>query len=167
MPGGSPAGTVLGMILYIIYINPINFTSKIQLVQPFTTKLASRVPISSLHLKYCDDVNLLEAINLHKSLEQDSRPHERPLNFHLRTGHRAIKEKIKSINKIEDIKLFASKQKMSINSKKTKVMLFNKCQKIDFMPELQIKDDQNLEVVEEFKIFVLIVSTDLKWNKHV
>ena len=35
------------------------------------------------------------------------------------------------------------------------------------MPELQIKDDQNMELVEEFKILGLIVSTDLKWNKHV
>ena len=56
---------------------------------------------------------------------------------------------------------------MSINSQKTKLMFFNKSLKYDAMPEIQVTLGENLEVVEEYKILGIIVSTDMKWNKHV
>ena len=46
-------------------------------------------------------------------------------------------------------------------------MLFNKSRKYDFMPEIQISQGENLEVIEEFKILGIVISTDLKWNKHI
>ena len=45
-------------------------------------------------------------------------------------------------------------------------MLFNKSSKCDFMPEICISEGQNLDVVEEFKILGLTVSTDMRWDKH-
>ena len=64
MPGGGPAGTILGMFVFIVLIDPINFTEKFNWGAQITQKLSTRTPIQTMHLKYFDDVSLLEAINL-------------------------------------------------------------------------------------------------------
>ena len=54
---------------------------------------------------------------------------------------------------------------MQINSKKTKVMIFNTQRKYVFLPKLHI-DDKVLEVVEEFKLLGIVITSDLKWNSN-
>ena len=54
---------------------------------------------------------------------------------------------------------------MKINFKKTKVMLFNPCTSIDFMPELDI-DNKELEVVEEMRLLGVIIRSDMKWSSN-
>ena len=49
-----------------------------------------------------------------------------------------------------------------MNYKKTKVMLFNPCRKIDFMPELRI-DDHELEVVDEIWLLGLVIRSAMSW----
>ena len=58
MPGGSLAGTLLGMTLFIVMINPINFTEKYQWGKQMTQKLSTRKPVENFPLKYFDDLNL-------------------------------------------------------------------------------------------------------------
>ena len=120
-----------------------------------------------MHLKYFDDVSLVEALNLKVCLKEDHRPQEKPLNFHSRTGHMFIEDKTRTIQKLQEIKKFAKTNQMSINSQKTKLMFINKSLKYDSMPEIQVTLGENLEVVEEYEILWIIVSTDMKWNKHV
>ena len=56
---------------------------------------------------------------------------------------------------------------MKLNSDKTKVMLFNVSKQNDFMPEVRVKDDkQNIEVVEEFKLLGVQITSDLKWDAN-
>ena len=155
MPGGGPAGTMLGMLLYIIFINPISFTKKFQWGSQIASKVSKRLPIPSLHLKYFDDLSLLEAINLQTDLKEDLRDLERPLNYHNRTGHVLDGDKIKTIAKLQEINKFAKMKQMVLNSQKTKIMVFNKSKKYDFMPEIQIKEGENCEVIEQFKILGL------------
>ena len=50
---------------------------------------------------------------------------------------------------------------MQINHKKTKVMVFNPCTSIDFMPELNLGNNE-LEVVEEMRLLGLIIRSDMK-----
>ena len=45
-------------------------------------------------------------------------------------------------------------------------MLFNRSRKWDFQPKIEIENKQ-IDVVEEAKILGVIVSSDLKWKKHV
>ena len=54
---------------------------------------------------------------------------------------------------------------MKINHAKTKVMLFNTAKKFDFKPELQI-DQVKLEVVEQFKLLGVVITSDLKWDEN-
>ena len=55
---------------------------------------------------------------------------------------------------------------MKLNSDKSKVMLFNKSQKFDFMPEVKLNLNADLEVVEECKLLGIVISSDLKWTAH-
>ena len=55
---------------------------------------------------------------------------------------------------------------MKVNSKKTKVMLFNKSRKHDFPPEMAFSDKEKLEVVSVIKLVGVIVSSDLRWSEN-
>ena len=57
------------------------------------TPITQKMPILNLHLKYFDDVSLLETINLKESLKKEDKALERPLNFHQRTEHVICEEK--------------------------------------------------------------------------
>ena len=116
MPGGSPAGTLLGMMLYIVMINPINFTENFEWGKQITQKISARKPVENMHLKYVDDLSLLEAINLQKCLENDQRDLELPLNYHNRTCHVLKNDKVKTIGKLEEIREFAQSNEMVISS---------------------------------------------------
>ena len=56
---------------------------------------------------------------------------------------------------------------MKINFKKTKMMLFNPCTSIDYLPQFAF-DDQELEVVEEMRVLGITITSDMKWatNTH-
>ena len=49
-----------------------------------------------------------------------------------------------------------------IENKKTKIMLFNRAIKFDFMPKLTVGGHNFLEVVEEVKPLGIMARTDLK-----
>ena len=56
---------------------------------------------------------------------------------------------------------------MKLNCEKTKVMLFNAAKTNDFIPEIKVKDEmQNIEVVEEFKLLGITITSDLKWDAN-
>ena len=82
LPGGMPQGTLLGVILYILYINPIAFPSEITLEIsdivheywktldnfPSTTTSSASLPPSVQSVKFMDDATIQEAVNLTTSL---------------------------------------------------------------------------------------------------
>ena len=64
-----------------------------------------------------------------------------------------------SLAKIKD---WTTKQKMIINQKKTKVMIFNFTDKYKFTTNLNL-NDENLEVVKQAKLLDVMISDNLKW----
>ena len=42
MPGGGPQGTILGMFLFVVLINPVGFQSEVELGQHMTEGLNKR-----------------------------------------------------------------------------------------------------------------------------
>ena len=118
---------------------------------------------NEIHLKYVDDLTLAEAINLPKNLVHVSEA-ERPLPdmFHAKTGHVLPTDKSNVYKQLIKIKEYADANEMQINFKKTKVMLFNPCTSIGFMPDLRL-DDHELEVVEEMKLLGLMIRSDMTW----
>ena len=58
---------------------------------------------------------------------------------------------------------YATLNEMQLNCKKTKVMIFNNRRKLDFQPEVTTEAGDILDVMEEFKLLGVKVSSNLKW----
>ena len=66
---------------------------------------------------------------------------------------------------IEDINAWTKTNKMVLNQKKTKIMLFNFTDNYQFTTRLSL-NDENLEVVKETKLLGVIISDNLKWDQN-
>ena len=89
-----------------------------------TTKRKMKLA-NEIHLKYVDDFSLAETINLAQQLIKlpvSERP--QPDNFHSRTGHALELKNSRVFKKLEDTEKFAEMNKMKINHRKTKVIVF-------------------------------------------
>ena len=64
------------------------------------------------------------------------------------------------LNKIDE---WTDNQKMMINCKKTKTIIFNFTDNFKFTTRLKIKDEK-IEVIESAKLLGTIISNDLKWD---
>ena len=92
---------------------------------------------------------------------------KRPMRDHprQRTDHNEVTPAATSGHSTDSIgqnKEYANQNYMKLNYKKTKIMVFNPCRSIDFMPEVTI-DDHHLEVVDEIRLLGLIIRSDMKW----
>ena len=167
MPGGGPQGTVLGMLLFLVLINKAGFAESDRTVgTKVTTAPSVRSAVNNLHLKYVDDLTLMESISLKDALCVDtSKEWERPLNFHERTEHMLIPDQCQIQAELNKLSEYAATNKMKINQAKTKIMLFNSSKQRDFQPKIQL-DGSQLEVVEQMKLLGVIVTSDLKWHEN-
>ena len=66
---------------------------------------------------------------------------------------------------INQLCIYANENEMRLNTGKTKTMLFNTAKNWDFLPEIQV-DGSNLEVVEEYKLLGVMITSDLKWDTN-
>ena len=72
---------------------------------------------------------------------------------------------LKSQEYLEKIKDWTDQQKMILNQKKTKLMVFNFTEKYQFGTRLQLNGD-NLEIVDRAKLLGVIITDDLKWEAN-
>ena len=88
-----------------------------------------------------------------------------PPKFHERTGHFLPPENSAVFKKLQDTVRYADTNQMKVNYKKTKLMLFNQCRSIDFLPNFNLGGTE-LELVEEAKLLGVVVQSDLKWSSN-
>ena len=119
--------------------------------------------LNQIHLKYVDDLTLVEAIYLPSNVVSvPETERAMPDMYHARTGHALPIEKSNVFKQLKETSKYANTNEMKINYKKTKAMVFNPCTSIDFLPEM-VLDNNEIEVVDEIRLLGLIIRSDLKW----
>ena len=172
MPGGMPQGTLLGVILYILYINPVGFPSEITMTIsdtvhkywetlddiPEPIQTSETLPANVQSIKFMDDATLQESVNLLTQLDLNSSGSGKVLhmnNAHLQT-------------QLELIKKLSDDREMSLNDDKTCLFVVNFTQNHQFQPLLQIPDCADpLDVVLETKLLGYWLTKDMKTERHV
>ena len=161
---GSGQGTIIGLFLFCVTFNgagPKPHTEPIG--QIITEPRRTRKPIPTGKKKWVDDLSLYVPIKLPDMLIQDTRePEIGPVAYHNRTGHMLPECNNEMQYELDSLKQYCTDSKMSINQKKSRCMLFNRATSRDFMPELHLNPDSNLEVVEEMKLVGYQLRTDLR-----
>ena len=146
--GGGPQGATFGIWEYLVQSN-----ESADCVNP------------NYRFKFVDDLTVLEKVNLlliglastncHSSVPSDIPVHNQFIPA----------EHLKSQEYLRKIKEWTENQKMALNEKKTKVMIFNFTDKYKFTTRLQL-NNTNLEVVNQAKLLGVIITDDLKWEKN-
>ena len=164
LSGGGPQVTLLGLFLFLVLINNAGFEGQLNNAGELANSKRNIKAVNQIHLKYVDDMTLAESINLKENLVlAPNRP--RPDPFHARTGHALPQENSAVYRQLLETAEYASNNQMKINFKKTKMVLFNPCTSVDFMPGLDLVN-QEIELVEEIRLLGLTLRSDMKWTSN-
>ena len=115
--------------------------------------------------KFIDDLTILEIINL-LSVGLSSYNVKAHVPSNVLQNNQIIDSKyLKTQENLNKINEWTRKQKMVINKKKTKNIIFNFTKKYQFSTQLELEGEK-LETVTEAKLLGTIVSNDLKWDRN-
>ena len=165
LPGGGPQGALLGLLLFLVLVNDIGFSDQTNQNGEIITCKRRMKKFNELHLKYVDDLALLESITLSTQLSRVPSDAPQPFTYHSRTGHQLLPENSRVFQNLKETEEYAKKNKMKINYKKTKLMIFNPSKTKDFHPRFEFNDNE-LELVEETKLLGLVLRSDLSWSSN-
>ena len=137
LKGGGPQGATFALWEYLAQSN-----SNADCVDP------------EYRFKFVDDLTVLKKINL------------LTIGLSSFNSKASVPADIPSHNKyIDAIQEQTQNQKMILNQKKTKVMIFNYTDNYQFTTRLSL-NNANIEVVNKAKRLGVIVSNDLKWEEN-
>ena len=146
--GGGPQGATLGILEYLSQSN--NSADCVKLEDRF---------------KFIDDLTILEIVNL-LTVGLSSYNIKMQVTSDILENNQFIHpENLKSQDYLNEISRWTRNQKMMINNKKSKSMIFNYTRNYQFSTRLNL-EGEILETVEETKLLGTILTNDLKWEKN-
>ena len=146
--GGGPQGATFGILEYLSQSN----------------NNADCVDIENRY-KFIDDLTVLEIINL-MTIGLTSFNIKQSVPSDIATNNVYIPpENLESQAHLNNITEWTENQKMEINEKKSKVMIFNFTKKYQFTTRLQIKG-KSLETIKSTKLLGTIIQDNLKWDEN-
>ena len=117
--------------------------------------------VNTIHLKFVDDLTVLEIVNvLTIGLSSFNLKLQIPTDIpcHNQLIH---PQNLQSQNWLDQINEWTRNQKMLINEKKTKTLIFNFTDNYKFTTRLQLNND-TVEVINSTKLLGTIIQDDLK-----
>ena len=179
--GSSPQSTLIGVILFILYINPIAFPEEITLqvhhlvteywrkvdsipdILPTEEKLEEQLNTT----KYMNDTSVQEVVNLNTSLATN-RGRVGRLPWWESSGKLLPRENTLLQREVERIKDISDSREMILNAKKTFVFTVNFSENHQFKPLITIPGQQEpLQVVQETKLLGYWLDTSMTPTTHV
>ena len=91
IPGGTGAGTRLGLQIFLIMFNDAGpAANPTSIGQQITQPLSRRKPIEKSKVKWIDDITICPAVDLKSTLVPEDHEVPRPVPYHGRTGHKLL-----------------------------------------------------------------------------
>ena len=148
MKGGGPQGATLGLLEYLSQSNN-----------------CADIVSESERFRFLDDLSLLEIINLLTvGLASYNIKLQVPSDIGKHNQYIPANN-LKSQQWLDWISDWKKNQKMKINVKKTKCMVFNYSKNYQFSPRLEI-DGENIEVIDSTQLLGTIITKDLRWEQN-
>ena len=148
LPGSGAMGATLGIWEYLSQTN----------------NCADSIPVEN-RFKFVDDLTTLEIINL-INIGMESYDFLSHVPSDIPTNAKFIDStKLKSQQYLNDLNDWSEHQKMQINQKKTKAMIFNFTDNYQFATRLNLKNE-NIQLVDKMKILGTTVTTSLSWDDN-
>ena len=181
LAGGCPQGTLIGVILYLLYINPIGYPGEITLqisdvLHTYWEHLDSirelvpsqkALPPTLSSAKYMDDATLQEAVDLTTALATKL-DRSGPLPWWESSGKLLPNQNTLMQSEIETIKHISDSREMVLNPDKTKLMVINFTHLHQFQSLLSIPGaNSTIELTFETKLLGYWLTTDMKPSIHV
>ena len=146
--GGGPQGATLGILEYLAQSN--NSSDCVNVQDRF---------------KFIDDLTILEIVNLLTvGLSSFNIKQQVPGDIPVHNQYIPA-ENLQSQEWLNNIQEWTANQKMLINAKKTKTIIFNYTTKYQFTTRLKV-NQQPLEILESTKLLGTIIQNDLKWEQN-
>ena len=144
--GGGPQGATLGILEYLSQSN--NSADCVNEQDRF---------------KFVDDLTVLEIVNLLTiGLSSFNIKQQVPTDIPIHNQYIPAQH-LESQKWLDEINKWTKNQKMLINGKKTKTVIFNFTDNYQFTTRLKL-NDQIVEVIDSTKLLGTIVQNDLKWD---
>ena len=113
-----------------------------------------------------DDMSVACRVDLKQHLRHEENSRPRPLKYSERT-QQILPESLNSLVPLmKEFEEFTVRNKMKINTTKTKVMKFTRSKTLDFPLEVCFSDGVILEEVESFKLLGVVLNNSLKWQEN-
>ena len=146
--GGGPQGATLGILEYLAQSNKnadgIDFVNK---------------------FKFIDDLTILEIVNLLTVGLSSFNLKSQVRNDIPDHGQFIPSQNLETQRHLDEINKWTKNQKMQINGKKSKAMIYNFSKDHQFTAKLSL-DNEILDIVQSTKLLGTIVQNDLKWDQN-